>query len=171
MKLTSLSIATALMLCVITTTFSAKNCLAHGGYVTPFTGIGVSYEYSWCNKYDDTSVYITAKHGTFSFISYFLTLDFGQRIDDNVIIYRVGGEAYIGPGILGIHAGINNKYDSGSGDYYDGKSASYGITAALPFNPSLFLIAGQEKVNNNSYESFLRASLMYNFRTGIHFSY
>jgi hypothetical protein len=159
------------MMCVTGITFSNKNVLAHGGNKTPFTGIGVSYEYSWHENQNDMSGYITAKHGSFSYVSYFLTLDFGHRIENNNIIYRVGGEAYIGPGILGIHAGINNKYDSGSGDYYDGKSTSYGITAALPFNPSLFLIAGQEKVNNNSYESFLRASLMYNFRTGIEFSY
>lgn len=166
-------ILTAFFLLMYVTTFALfdKKLIAHSGFSTPFTGLGLSYEYSHYKNNNNKSGYITAKHGSFSFVSYFLTFNIGRRIDNNDIIYGVGGEAYIGPGIFGIHAGINNKYDTGSGDLYDGKSASYGITAALPFNPSLFLIAGQEKINNNTHENFLRASLMYNFRSRINFKY
>ncbi len=157
--------AIVILLSLLTIAFSEKNLLSHGGFSTPFTGIGISYEYACYKNKTDQSLYVTAKQGSYSFLSYFLTVDLGHRFNNNDVVYRISGEAYMGPGIFGIHAGISNKYYSGSGDYYDGKSISYGITSALLFNPSLFIIGGQEKINNNTHENFIRASLMYNFRT------
>ncbi len=171
MKLIGLRTATAVLLCIIVTAFSEKTIMAHGGYTTPFAGVGFSYDYSWDKNDNDQTGYITAKYGAYSFFSHFLTVDVGRRIKDKELVYRIGGEAYIGPGVLGIHAGISNKYEMGSGDFTNGKSISYGVTSALLFNPSLFVIAGQEKINNNTHENFIRASLMYNFRTGIKFRY
>jgi hypothetical protein len=171
MKIQKIWTAISLLLCITVIAHTEKTVFAHGGYITPFTGVGLSYEYSWYKNRNDKTGYLTVKHGSFSFVSYFLTLDIGQRFHDKDFVYKLGGEAYIGPGVFGIHAGINNKYDSGSGDFYDGKSASYGITAALPFNPSFFVIAGQERISNNTHENFIKASLMYNLKTEINFRY
>ncbi len=161
--------AIVILLGLITIAFSERNLLSHGGYSTPFTGMGISYEYACYKNKKGHSVYVTAKQGEYSFLSYFLTVDLGHRFNENDLVYRISGEAYVGPGIFGIHAGISNKYDTGSGDFYDGKSISYGITSALLFNPSLFIVGGQEKINNNTHENFIRASLMYNFRTEVKF--
>lgn len=120
--------------------------LAHGDYTRRVIAIGASSEYAYMRDSGkvrhDAGALISCRMGFYSFFSLFFCADAGYRITSRRVLYRAGGEGYLGPGIIVLHADLFSTVAMKPGGRSDVPGVSAGLVSSLPFNPSITLFAG-----------------------------
>ena len=150
--------------------FSTSNLLAQLGNGEKVNGLGFAGEYSY-NNISDGSLYISYKYGQYWYLfSYFFITDFGYRFIENKLLWRIGGEVYVGPGLIGIHFDVFDTYLINNNQPFVVPGLSTGLVTSFPTNPSITLLVGAQFLNNAGPEFIIRINVIFDFFEKISFT-